>query len=532
MAALVVVVVSAIVFVALAPLTKFKLDAYPVFIPLNQTALILNDAITALLLFLQLRVTRSHALVVLACGYLYTSQMATAHLLTFPGVFTPHRPAGRWRPIDRLSFCPLARRIPGRCHGLRFHEAQSVAHSARARSTNRRASGNDRARGGSARSIHNAGQRPLPTNAQREHVQLAIQCRALRPMGAHGRGDLAIWMMWRNRTRSVLDLWVMVALCASFIEIGLVAIFNEGRYDVGFYAGRVYALLSSMFVLAVLLVEQGRLYSGVFASRALQRAEAEARANRDVLRLGMAGGGMGAWSLDLVGGKMWVSVEMEGILGFAPGTSRTSPRPLIKRIHREDVSRIRAAIADALASGRDFAVEVRFCHAQRRWRWMDVRGRAGADPQGEGAAVIGVVMDVTAQHEAESALRDIDHRKDEFIAVLAHELRNPLAPIRNAVAMMTLSGPLIPEIERARSIVDRQSQQLSRLVDDLMEVSRITQGKVQLRTARVSVSEVLWADQLTRQLRRRSAGPGQFDDLLAKFRQERLGFWHSRTPLS
>jgi len=87
--------------------------------------------------------------------------------------------------------------------------------------------------------------------------------------------------------------------------------------------------------------------------------------------------------------------------------------------------------------------------------------------------------------------READRRKDEFLATLAHELRNPLAPIRNAVELMRLRGTDDEEIGWARDAIDRQAQHLTRLVDDLLDVSRITRGKVELRKHRVSLQSVL-----------------------------------------
>lgn len=95
------------------------------------------------------------------------------------------------------------------------------------------------------------------------------------------------------------------------------------------------------------------------------------------------------------------------------------------------------------------------------------------------------------QREAEELLRIADRRKDEFLATLAHELRNPLAPIRNAVELIARSAPLPAVVVHASEILDRQSRHLARLVDDLLEGSRITQGKVQLHKEKVSLIECL-----------------------------------------
>jgi two-component system CheB/CheR fusion protein len=90
-------------------------------------------------------------------------------------------------------------------------------------------------------------------------------------------------------------------------------------------------------------------------------------------------------------------------------------------------------------------------------------------------------------------LAESDRRKDEFLALLAHELRNPLAPIRNALQVMRLRGLGDPALERARDIIDRQVQSLARLVDDLLDVSRISRGKAELRRERVDMSSVATA---------------------------------------
>jgi len=102
-----------------------------------------------------------------------------------------------------------------------------------------------------------------------------------------------------------------------------------------------------------------------------------------------------------------------------------------------------------------------------------------------------VARDVTPQKLAEQALRDADRRKDEFLATLAHELRNPLAPILNSLHIMRLAANDDPAIERVRGIMERQVNHMVRLVDDLMEVSRITRGKIELRREPVELAAVL-----------------------------------------
>jgi len=117
---------------------------------------------------------------------------------------------------------------------------------------------------------------------------------------------------------------------------------------------------------------------------------------------------------------------------------------------------------------------------------------------GERRYFIGVVRDITERKRAEERLRQLaadlsnaDRRKDEFLATLAHELRNPLAPIRNGLHLMKWAGSDAEAVERSRSMMERQIEQMVRLVDDLMDISRINQGKIELRKEHVSLGAVI-----------------------------------------
>ena len=102
-----------------------------------------------------------------------------------------------------------------------------------------------------------------------------------------------------------------------------------------------------------------------------------------------------------------------------------------------------------------------------------------------------VARDISAQKKAEQDLREADRRKDEFLAMLAHELRNPLAPIRNSLTLLEIAGQEDPTIERVRGILERQVGHMVRLVDDLMEVSRITRGTIELRRERLNLADAI-----------------------------------------
>lgn len=106
-------------------------------------------------------------------------------------------------------------------------------------------------------------------------------------------------------------------------------------------------------------------------------------------------------------------------------------------------------------------------------------------------AAVMVATDVTARTEAEQALREADRRKDEFLGVLSHELRNPLTPIRNSLYILERAVPGGEQAKRAHAVIGRQVDHLSLLVDDLLDVTRIARGKIQLQRARLELNELV-----------------------------------------
>lgn len=129
--------------------------------------------------------------------------------------------------------------------------------------------------------------------------------------------------------------------------------------------------------------------------------------------------------------------------------------------------------------------------AAGEYRWFLSRALPIRDRDGRIVWWFGTNTDVTEQRKVAEALREADRRKDEFIAILAHELRNPLAPVRNAVDILRRIGSSDPKLARIYDIVDRQITHMARLVDDLLDVSRIQRGQLVLRTEPCDLARVV-----------------------------------------
>ncbi|WP_241023116.1 ATP-binding protein [Paraburkholderia sp. Ac-20340] len=194
----------------------------------------------------------------------------------------------------------------------------------------------------------------------------------------------------------------------------------------------------------------------------------------------------GNWTLSNTVMKRWMpqgipSMQVDQIPYWRAWDARGNP------VAPENWPGTRALRGETVMPG----LEMRFTETTGEPHWM----RSSAAPLRDGAGrVVGacvVVQDVTQLKSAEQALREADRRKDEFLATLAHELRNPLAPIRNGLHILRLADAGSAAAQRTHDMLERQLDHMVRLVDDLMEVSRITGGKIELRREAVELGKVL-----------------------------------------
>jgi PAS domain S-box-containing protein len=230
----------------------------------------------------------------------------------------------------------------------------------------------------------------------------------------------------------------------------------------------------------------------------LRQHAAELSESRDVLALAMRGGSMGVWARNMVTNAVWWSPELEEIVGLEPGGFNRTLTGFFDLLHPDDQAAVRKGVDDAVERRTDYIIEFRFQHASGEWRWMEGRGRAVYDEHGAPRSLYGIGIDITSRKRSEIALRDAmkaaesaNQLKDQFLATLSHELRTPLNAILGYARMLQKHTIPPDKQPRAFDVIERNAVAQNRLIEDLLDMSRITAGKVRLDPAPVPVAIVL-----------------------------------------
>jgi PAS domain S-box-containing protein len=164
-----------------------------------------------------------------------------------------------------------------------------------------------------------------------------------------------------------------------------------------------------------------------------------------------------------------------------------------ENVHPDDFDRCLMTYTTAFDARRNFSMEYRLRRRDGEFRWILDDGVPRFGPAGEFTGYIGSCIDITERRRVEERLRDADRRKDEFLAVLSHELRNPLAPVRTAAHYLKARNLPDADLNRSAEIIERQVGQMARLIDDLLDVSRISRGVIELRRETLDFAEVVEA---------------------------------------
>jgi PAS domain S-box-containing protein len=160
-------------------------------------------------------------------------------------------------------------------------------------------------------------------------------------------------------------------------------------------------------------------------------------------------------------------------------------------VHPDDQEKTKYTWAHCLRTGEGYQIEYRLRGGDGLYRWFLARAICIRNSLGQAVRWFGTCTDMEDQKQAQKALQEEDRRKNDFLALLAHELRNPLTPVRNATYLLRRVVPGSAAFERAVAMVERQVGQMARLIDDLLDLSRITRGKILLRKERLDLIGVV-----------------------------------------
>ncbi len=160
-------------------------------------------------------------------------------------------------------------------------------------------------------------------------------------------------------------------------------------------------------------------------------------------------------------------------------------------LHPDDRQRTRHAVEACVFGRTIYDVEYRVLSPEGQVRWIRATGRTAYDEQGHPIQFDGTTHDITDRKRSEEELKEADRRKNEFLAMLAHELRNPLAPVRNALQIIRMADGDKQAVRTATDIMERQVGQMVRLIDDLIDVSRVSRGKIELRMGVVELASIV-----------------------------------------
>jgi PAS domain S-box-containing protein len=220
-----------------------------------------------------------------------------------------------------------------------------------------------------------------------------------------------------------------------------------------------------------------------------KRVEAALRTSEQRFRTLTAHAPVGIFLTDREGNCLFVNESWCKMAGLSP--EEVMAQGWARALHPEDRERVFHEWYDAVNTGRPFASEYRFRTPRGEVTWLQGRAVELCDEAGVISGYIGTLTDITERREAVEALKGADRRKDEFLALLAHELRNPLAPLRNGLQVMRLAADNANLVAKTRDMMDRQLSHMVRLIDDLLDISRISRNKMELRLSRVLLADIV-----------------------------------------
>jgi two-component system CheB/CheR fusion protein len=234
---------------------------------------------------------------------------------------------------------------------------------------------------------------------------------------------------------------------------------------------------------------------------------AELLRSEELLRLATEAAEMGLWDVDLLTDTLFWPARVKAMFGISPDVP-VSMADFYTNLHPDDRAATTAAFAAAIDPAQRCGYDVEYRTVGKEdgvIRWIAAKGRAKFDDDGQCVRVLGTVVDITGRKKTETSLKESEaqlrvamaalqeaaRHKDVFLAMLGHELRNPLGTLRNALTLMERGQGNAAINAKVRLIMSRQVEQLVRLTEDLLDVSRISLGKIELQREVLALVSVL-----------------------------------------
>ena len=477
--AAVLVVLSTFTFIALVPFAKEPLAPMPAFVPIYQSALFYGDLITAGVFFGQYSIQRTRALLLLGTAYFFTALTIVPHTLSFPGLFGPAGLLGSGPQTTVWLYMLWHAGFPVLMVAYAF-----IKHDDRPMDRPRRAlaiamlAAVVTVGGFTLLSTAGHGLLPvllLPDNSYTPAMVVLI-------LGVWALSPIALLALWFRRPHHTLDLWMMVVMVTWACEVGLSAALNAKRFDLGFYAGRVYGLVAASFVLIMLLLETRALYARLARNLVGERAAAEERADSahrksldtaETLRAVIDSSSLAVFALSRGGKVLLWNKASERLFGYASDEILGMPYPLLP-VEAAAQEEQKALFARALAGAS--LRDLRFRCRCKDGSEPDIRGSAAPFHDASGAlrGVAFAMEDITEKNATEEMLRQ--SQKMEAVGQLtggvAHDFNNILMVILANVEELLEDEALTAEQRDLLTNVSNSGQRAAELTRRLLAFSR------------------------------------------------------------
>ena len=462
--ALAVVSASVLIFAAAVPFARVQLPTAWSFVAGYQSVLVVNGLITAILLYAQFSILRSRAMLVLASGYLFATLMAVVQLAP-SGLLGAHPHTAAWLymlghggfPLLVIGYAVLKDKAADRMRGsVRGAIASGTIATVAAV--------------GALALMVTAGPDWLPAGMNGDNYSPAMIGMVSSISTLSFAALLALWV---RRRRCVLDVWLMVVMCAWLLDIALSAVLNAGQFDLGFYAGRIYGVLAASLVLLALLLETGRLYAHLDRLFEVERrrAAAEISAINAKLETLLESSPLPMFSLDSLGHVATWNRAAERVLGNSAA----------EVIGREFATLPENAQNEYDRSHRSVMAGKQLQNLQMRWLHRDGRtldvvcsGAPVHNSNQHVSAAVYVAEDVTEKRKLERQLAQ--SRKMEAIGQLtggiAHDFNNVLTVIIGMNEILADGVAHNPQLAAAAKTADEAAEQAADLIRNLLAFAR------------------------------------------------------------